>query len=255
MSVVSLMIAPSILMQKAFFEFAQDKKGSPIGQHPHRDIANFNLPIRIAALVHAILQCTYATFMALPLTLVAVCTVVLQPAVYADDFADTILGRITISFATALLCLYTPVATSIYTAFDPETLNRASSCAAFAPILFHAALFAFTLPSLTDIAPSAASGFARSLQTAFEIEDPTIAQFTHAAARWLTRTAPATTFLERINQTCAWRRFLGTAIVESVTNDVSTYDQAFDTTSPVFSRALSRAIIVSGEDAEAAAVF
>ncbi len=244
MTIPSLMIYPSIWMQKTFFEYAEDEKGARLGLPPtgHRD--EFDTSIRVAAVAHAIFQFAYANIMLLPLIIVSVLTAVVTP-LSTGFFTQEggLLERIAISFAAATASLTIPILSSLYTAFNPDELNDTSSFSVTAPIIGHASLLACTLPALPDLVEQLSDRFPAALQPLFGRERSLLFDLASTAARWLAGSDLARESMNQVEQRCyAWRTFLPGAIFELVEKNLSNYDRAFDITSAEFSATVLTAL-------------
>lgn len=253
MNIPYLLLMPSILMQKAYFQYAEDVKHSKIGEATSRrnqDISSTNL--RIAAVAHAICQGVYAHFMAVPLVLTTAVTVLVTPSQTGFFTQEGMLiERLVVSVVVALASLSAPIAGSVMAAINPQELDNPESFSVQAPILAHGALVATTLPPLSVLGPQIAHDFGDTLQQALGGESVFGWVASHIV-RFVGRTGVARTFLSELDLACyKWRILLPVAMhQQAVENrDFVHYDQAFDLTSQRFTHALITSVVAAHQAA------
>ncbi len=240
MTIPSLMIYPSIWMQKTFFQYAEVERGARIGHVPAKHREEFTTSIRVAAVAHAIFQIVYADFILFSLIVASVLTAVVTP-LSTGFFTQEgrLLERIAISFGAAIASLTIPIVLSLYTAVNPDELSNAHSISVQFPIYGHAALLACTLPTLSDLPEQLTSRVSVALSGQVPSGDSFFSELASAAIHWLAGSDLSREFLNQVEQRYyAWRTLLPVAIFNQMEGDLSNYDRAFDITSAEFSEAV-----------------
>ena len=252
MTIPSLMIYPSIWMQKTFFHYAEDERGARLG-HPtarHRD--DSDISIRVAAVAHAIFQFAYSNIILVPLIITSVLTAVVTPLSTGFFTREgSVLERIAISFVVAIASLTIPTVSSLYTAVNPDELSDADSFSIQLPIYAHAALLACTLPALPDLVEQLSDRFPAALRPLFGSGDSFLAGIAAASVHWVSGTTIGRGLLERFEYSYYnWRILLPEAIFDQMKENLSNYDRAFN----MRSEELSAAVIAAFSKCPALAI-
>jgi hypothetical protein len=243
----SLLLYPSVWMQKTYFQFVEDERGARLATPPSRSLETYEISIRVMAVAHGILQCAFAVVMTIPLLAAITFTIASRPSstgILEQD--ESLFKRIQIAALATIFSLYAPVGSSLATVFDVEELSTARSTSVATPILGHACFFAICLPSLRTMSQD----IRESLQQQTQREEGWFQWFADLIG-WSSDSAPPTSVPSLDNQALfRWRLALPTAIFGQVQHKLSDYDQALDTASPEFVRALRTAVTVVYEAAE-----
>jgi hypothetical protein len=230
MTLSTLMISPSIWMQKTFFNMTE--KEDLFGRD--RDDCGGTITIRVAAVAHAALQLAYAVVVVVPLCLVTAVTICFHTSStgFCTQYGG-VLERLALGVVAAAASVFVPVAASIGAAMYVQQLKDPESFAVSMPILFHGLLLSFTLPEITKMPESesfisATQGIGRSLSVFFGSDK--IAEDLQEA-------------ISRVSQKAyRWRFYMPVCILDEVRGDISCYDRAFNHNSREYTTAFLNAV-------------
>lgn len=241
MTIPVMMIYPSVLLQKTFFQFAEAERKAKIGEDFTRATVSAHLSIRVAALAHAALQLLYATVAVIPVTVATIVTVILTPCPTGFfNRSGTVLERVVLAVAAALFSLCAPIAGSFAAMVDIRLLSQVRSCAVSLPIMAQGLLLAFTLPSLADLSKHYAC--LQSMQNKFGQTTTWYQRWQRAGLLYIADTAPIRSLLQATDQAAfRWRLAFPKALLSQASESISNYDRLFDITEVPFVDALRMA--------------
>lgn len=237
MTIPTLMIYPSVWMQKMFFSIAETERGAKIGEPERWTSGVSHLSIRVVAVAHAALQLLFALISVAPVCLATAVVICLQSAstgFYSEN--GGMLERLACGVGAAVASLFCPVVASISTAFAVQQLSDTRSFSVCLPIFGHGHLFSFTFPEISDMPESQL--LTRSVQ---QVCDEYL-QMGSVSER--VDTAPFLQICLSLVEQAAfrWRIFMPEVMLEQMKGDILSYDKPFNLSSEEFISALTHSI-------------
>jgi hypothetical protein len=242
MTIPSLMIYPSVWMQKSFFQIAEQQREVKIGEHGAKEGFASQVSIRVMAAFHGALQCVYATLAIIPVWIATTITIILTPNSTGFVHRDgTVLERMAIALRAAFLSVYAPVVASAAALWDIRQLSSVRSCAVSYPILKHGELLALTLPLLADLSHYYYT--LQAIQDWAEGPDVWYKRWAKEAFLDIAGSIPIHALLKEIDRVAfRWRIAFPKVVLNQERHSISHYDQAFDITSVSFLEAVAKSV-------------
>ena len=246
-----LLVAPSIWMQKTFFQLAEAERGVKIGEENEKEGLRTKITLRVMAVAHAVLQTAYALISVVPLCIATIGTILFTKA--ETGFLTQgggRLERLALGVAAAVASVFAPVVSSIGILIDIQKLDDQLSLPIYLPPLAHGYLLSFTLPSLDLIQNKY---FEQKARTEFGelIEDDRtfrekMSRFVDQSeiAKCADPTSRIRLALSVSDKECFnWRKILPFAFRAGIANEgIAAYDTVLDPSSELFSSSLTAAL-------------
>jgi hypothetical protein len=235
MTLSTLMIQPSVWMQKSFFQSVEKHRQAYIGKEPQKDDLSTRLQIRVGAIAHAVFQFAFAAVAILPVFSFSVITVMVFPGSTGIWHRDgSVLERIWLAVAASFSSLLVPCIASIRTAIDLKSLEDIRSFSISKPIYFHSLLLSATLPPLDEN-----DFFCAQLREGREGElARQVGEVRHR------NTATIETIARQIEfGGYRWRQIFPNAVLDIIPDNITQYPEVFDTSSSLFDAALGTALM------------